>query len=371
MARRKRRRAFGHIEKLSNDRWRLRWSAETPEGYRRCSENVRGTRMDAERRLAKITLEHSEDAPAPTCGMVWERYLLPQYEHGLREHEMAEKTVKKYKSAWRTHCEPTWGEVPVDQVRPLRIQQWLMDESRSGAEIGMNVMRQLMDNAVRYEWVETNPMREKYIMPSKSTVRARDKGIWTLDELRELWGKIRGGEEGWLEGAFLLSAFGGLRVGEALGVRTEDVTTDEIGGVPVSLVSVNRQVDEGGNVSERLKTRQSRRTAVLVGKAAERIAEISEERDGWVTGDGLGGSTSQLVLRKSWKRVACYNYTNLRNSWETWMRHEMRVPVYVIEPLMGHKDPSVTGTYYDRPRDKSLAETVAECYQQRPYDKNW
>jgi integrase len=300
--------------------------------------------------------------------MVWERYLLPQYEHEVAEGERARGTVDAYRGAWNGHIAPAWGKVPVDQVRPLGIQQWLSGLGLSSAKMCMNVMRPLMDYAVRYEWVETNPMRERYVMPSNSTVRTRDKGIWTLDELRELWGRVSGE---WFEGAFLLSAFGGLRTGEALGVRSEDVTTDEISGVPVALVSVNKQVGNDGKVTKRLKTRQSRRTAVIVGKAAERLAEIADGADGWVTGDGLGGTSGQMTLRKSWDGVACYNFRNLRNSWETWMRHEVRVPPYVIEPLMGHKDPSVTGTYYDRPRDKSLAEAVAECYQKRPYDKNW
>ncbi len=43
-------------------RYRLRWWASTPEGYKRCSRVVRGTRREAMDELARIRLAHSADA---------------------------------------------------------------------------------------------------------------------------------------------------------------------------------------------------------------------------------------------------------------------------------------------------------------------
>ena len=46
---------WGCVQEIDRGRrYRLRWWAETPEGYRRCSEVVRGTRREAHDRLASL-----------------------------------------------------------------------------------------------------------------------------------------------------------------------------------------------------------------------------------------------------------------------------------------------------------------------------
>ena len=359
---------WGSVTEMERGRrYRLRWWASTPEGYRRCSRVVRGTRREAMDELARIRLAHSSDAPAPTCGTVFREHLVPRWEHEMAEGERSDATMAVYQSTWRLHIAPTWASVPVDQVRPLLVQQWLSALPRNAAVRSLNIMRALMDVAVRYEWAPTNTCRERYVLPSKSTSTTRAKGVWPLAELGGLWRKVRGE---WFEGAFLVAAFGGLRPGEALGVMGADVRGDAIAGVPVALVDVRRQVRTDDALTERLKTPQSARTAVVVGLAAMRLCELSEGAE-WLTENGAGGHSTQKALRLAWQEVAPWSFRNLRNSWETWMRHEMRVPPYVIEPLMGHKSPGVTGTYYDRPLAQSLAQTVAECYAARPYDRGW
>jgi hypothetical protein len=61
-------------------------------------------------------------------------------------------------------------------------------------------------------------------------------------------------------------------------------------------------------------------------------------------------------------------FRNLRNSWQTWMRWEVGLPPYYIEPLMGHKVRGVTGQHYDRPTPEVLAAAVARAYDDGPWD---
>ena len=374
--RKKRRAAWGSLVEVEPSVWRLRYWSTGPDGYKRRSRTIRGSRKDAERVRAELMLAHSEDAPCPTVGDVWRTYALPTWERMVGDGDLAAQTLAVRRSAWNRHVAPTWDAVQCDGVRPLAVQQWLDTLNYSQAKISMFVLRAVMDYAVRYEYVDHSPMRERYVMPSKSTIDRRDAGVWTLDELGEVWRAVRGE---WFEAAYLLAAFGGLRVGESLGVRSDDVTAAVVDGQTLAMVRVERQVmNIGGRVSDALKNEQSRRTVAIPGRAGARLLALASAADGFLTGDGFGGPTKQRILKESWHRAQgamdarlVHPFQNLRNSWQTWMRWEMRVEPWAIEAAMGHLAPGVTGRHYDRPQADVVAEVIAEAYAQRPYDDGW
>ena len=371
MPRRKRRASWASITELEKGkRYRIRFWAKGVDGvYRRRSETVRGTRLDAERRRAELMVEHSDEAPCPTVAQAWERWVLPDMERRVEQGEMAKRSMLLYRSAWNKHVMPTWGAVECDAVRPLRVQQWLDTLGRSQAEVGCKVLSKVMDYAVRYELRDTNPMRERYVMPSKSTIERMDAEIWSAQQLVDQW---RGLRSEWYEPAYLVAAFGGARVGESLGVRAGDVGLAEIGGVPVATVRIACQIDDGGEDTTRLKTRQSLRVAVLVGPPAVRLAEIAASMppEWFLTHDGMGNAQPQRRLRMAWG--GAHPLRNLRNSWETWMRYDLRAPRWLIERLMGHAGGDVSERYYDRPDDAHLREIMADLYRDRPiFGTNW
>ncbi len=371
MAKRSRRKrsAWGSIAQVDESTWRIRFWSSGPDGYKRRSCTVRGTRRDAERRRAELMLAHSEDAPCPTVGEAWEQWHLPALERRVEDGALSAQTLQQYMSGWRRHVAPRWETVQCDAVRPLDVQQWLSTLSSNQARGSLDVMRPLLDYAVRYGFLASNPMREKYVMPSRSSARTMDRAVWTLAELGEVWRCVRGQ---WFEAAFLLAAFGGLRVGEALGVRSEDVT--ECHGC--ALVDVRRQVaNRAGSVTERLKNRQSRRAVAIPGRAGMALLRIAETCEGYLSGDGLGGHSSQDRLNRSWAefvpRALFHPFRNLRNSWETNARWTLGLDSWSIEVMLGHVAPGVTGRHYDRPQPEMIAAAVADAYVSHPYDAGW
>lgn len=370
MARKRRRAAWASIASVGAGVWRIRYWAEGPDGYRRRSKTVRGTRKDAERVRSELMLAHSEDAPCPTVGEVYERWFLP-----AQRERVTEGTLRQYESAWRLHIAPAWAEVPCDAVRPLEVQQWLSGMGRSAALASMKVLRPSLDYAVRYGLVASNPFRERYLLPSAATVRSLDEGAWDEGELGDAWHGLMGE---WFEGAYLMMAFGGCRVGEALGVMRPDVELREVGGHPFALVRVVRQVDKDGHPTDAMKTEQSRRTAIVPGRAGARVAWLAAHADSpWLTGNGLGGCASQQTLRSAWKawcRSAgrdALAMRALRASWQTMARWRWGLPPWVSERLMGHAGDTVTARHYDRPEADAMLAVVARSYSERPYDAAW
>ena len=372
MARRKKRSAWASLTEPSPGVWRIRfWGKDRDGAYRRMSRTVRGSRLDAERVRSELMLEHSEDAPCPTVAQAWERWVLPSYEQRVEDGTFAPRSLVQYRSAWVNHVGPAWADVPLDAVRPLRVQQWITSLPYTPARDGCRLLSAIMDAAVRYEFIDHNPMRERYIMPSKSTVNSKDAGIWTLSELSEAWQALHGT---WLEPAFILSAFGGCRVGESLGPLAGEVELRTIGDAPVALVPIQRQVDRLGKVTDRLKTDQSQRVAVVAGKPAQRLGELADgmDADWYLTNDGEGAPQPQARLARAWDALGmAHPLRNLRNSWQTWMRWEAGLPPYYIEPLMGHKVAGTTGMHYDRPTAEVLAGVVARAYSEKPWDAGW
>jgi len=369
---RRKRSAWASITKVDDATYRIRyWGKDAKGTYRRLSRTVRGSRKDAERVRAELMLAHSDDAPCPTVGYVWRTYALSDMERMVEDGDMAPLTKRTHETAWRLHVAPRWDDVPCDAVRPLHIQQWISGLGYSQAQTGCSVLTRIMDYAVRYELVAHNPMRERYLMPSKSTVERQDKGIWTLQELRGVWARVRGL---WWEPAFILAAFGGCRLGESMSPLARDVEGRDVDGVPVALVPITGQVAASGTEVVRTKTKQSVRTVVIVGRPALRLREIAASipPDWPLTNDGMGGHQRQSRLKESWRQMRMeHQYRNLRNGWQTWMRWDMKVEPRFIESMMGHKLPGVTGAHYDRPTPEMFCEVMVSAYKGHPFDADW
>lgn len=375
MARKGRRAAWGSVEEMvRGKKYRLRYWASTPEGYRRVSEIVYGTRADAEDVRAQRRLDHGRERPTPTVRDAYERWWLPSFERRVSEGDASKNSLRVFRSTWNRWCDPTWGAVEVSCVRPMDVQDWLLTMPLSVSRRARSLMTGVMDYCVRYELVPTNPFRAKYDMPSASTSETKDRGLWTTDEIVRLCDAARGE---WFEGALLVQAFGGTRVGETLGVMAADVSPCETGCGTVALVGIHRQVSNHGEVTQKLKNSQSDRVVPIPGAPGERILSIASQRDGWLTSDGLGDHASQRAYGRAVARCAGrvgldqHPVRSLRNAWETRMRWEWGLPPYVVEPMMGHAGRDVTGQYYDRPSPETMAQVVAEAHKLHPYESTW
>lgn len=373
MPRRAMRSDWGSVTEIERGkRYRLRYWAETPQGYRRVSETVRGTRRDAYDVLAQRRLDHSQDAPCSTVGEAWRTWAEPSLANDVENGDRALRTLRQNSDVMRLYVLPRWGDVPLDKVTALGIQQWVSDLSQAQAGQSLSMLRQVMRYGCVYGYVSANPCDAGIRLPSKSTVKRRDSGTWDSNGLGEVWRACYGS---WFECAVLLSAFGSCRVGESLGPMADDV--ERVGDV--TLVWVVRQVSRDTGVTNRLKNSWSKRAVVVPGPMGLRLWQLSQDGRTWLTGNGLGEPTSQKWLTKSFGKaltdagVERHPAKNLRPSWETWMHWELRVPQDVIERLMGHvpSGSRVTAVHYDRPRWVEMAGIVSDCYTQRPSHEKW
>lgn len=356
------RRAWGSIVTVeAGKKYRLRWVQNTPEGRRKMCETVRGTRKQATARLAEIQLACADDAPVPTVGECYERWWLPDARSRVERGKLKPSALAQYEGAWDAHARRRWGRVPVDSIRPIDVQEWLDTVPPGMARKAMIVLKGAVDFAVMYELVPSNKFRAKYsLRGERAGSKARD--VLTLagatDMLRSLRGELA-------EPAFILMAFGGCRVGESLGVRRSEVELRESHGLSFALVPVVRQMPPNGcepTADGDLKTPQSVRTAIVPPPASTRLMELCALPGEWLADRGDGLPMSADALRRAWSRSSAIPPSNLRASWRTYAAFEWGIDPDVLEILMGHLIPTVTGKHYLRPSADDLLESFAASF---------
>lgn len=212
----------------------------------------------------------------------------------------------------------------------------------------------------------------RYLLPSSTTVQRRESGVWTVEELGEVWKACWGT---WFEPAMLLAGFGGCRVGKAMAVRSGDVRVERIRDTTVAFVRIERQVDAHAHVVERTKNQWSTRTALLAGLPAKRLASLAAQCKSNVllTKIPEDRRTSQKDLRLAIAQrleeceVPIHLFKNLRKSWQTNARWILRLPPWIVEPIMGHVGTSVTAHHYDSPGEQEYAEALVDAWTTRPF----
>lgn len=372
MPRKSKRSAWASITQVDSSTWRIRYWAEGADGYKRRSKTVRGTRKQAEAVRAQLMLEHGDDAPCPTVAQAWERWALPGYVKLRDRGDLAPRTLQVYESVCKRHVLSRWGSTPLDEVKPLHVQQWLDTLGLSAAQKSVIVMKWTFDCAVRYGVVDSNPMREAYILPSKETVERRDPGVWDERALSDVWKAVHGS---FIEPAVLLMAFGSCRVAESLSPHGTDVELRWHDGTPCACVRISYQIDDTGRVYDRTKTGFSARTVLVPGTPGLRLAELAECGDRPLTDDGIGGYVGKRRLRSAFRSalsdagVPVHDLRSLRRTWRTIMRRRMRLPEWVAEPLMGHIPGDVTSRHYDVPELDDFVREVCAAYEKFPFSE--
>ena len=361
---RKSRSTWGSNDDAGAGRRRLRYWADLHDGrgYARRSMTIVGTRRDGDEMLARLRVEHSQDRPVPTLRQAWEAWYLPELRDRAAAGEVAPHTVKLYESMWRRHIAPAWGEAPVTDIRPLGVQQWLMDMTTDGARRSLMLLGQVLAKCVMYEAVDHNVAREDYRLPRR-VEREHSRAVYTAGEMVAALDAVRG------TCCYLPAVMCGVascRPSEALGPMRAEVREAEARGMTLAVVDLVRQAGRQG-VRDELKNPQSRRPVVVPEPWS---LDVLAAPGPWLCDRGDGTPCPQHKVNAEWSRALAaagiepIPFRNLRNSWRTYMRWELGVAEDMLESMMGHAGRNVGEQHYDRPRWEVYADVVAGAWLQ-------
>jgi integrase len=214
----------GSIRALPSGRYqvRIRWHGEMIS-----AGMTFDARQDAEawirlaqRQMAKGTFKPPERAAAKPPAPPADRQTLRQHaDRWLAHRDLKPRTRIEYRGLLDRHILPVLGDEPVAEIAPETIRAWYAqcspghDSTRAKAySLLKTVFAQLVDD----ETLARNPCRIKSAGTAPIAKRAR---IVTPEQLAEIAGAMPAD----LQLAVMLGAYGGMRLGEVLGLKRSDI----------------------------------------------------------------------------------------------------------------------------------------------------
>src|SRR5829696_6346077 len=141
--------------------------------------------------------------------------------HRTTHYDNCSRTWRTQESMLRNRVNPYIGDVRLCKLTPADVRAMyrrLLSDGLTPSTVGRvhAILKQSMRDAVRDKYLRDNPL-EDVKAPKQER---KEKNALTPDELRRLLETVRGGR---FEGVFYLCSLVGLRIGEALALRYEDV----------------------------------------------------------------------------------------------------------------------------------------------------
>jgi integrase len=335
VAARRRGRGEGSIYRRKDGRWVGQYEVGGKRRY------VYGkTRKEVASKLTKAVADGNEGLVFDSDHLTVARYL-DRWLDSIRG-TVRESTWVRHEINVRVHLKPALGRVRLGKLDPLQVQSFYrckLDQALSAASVLKihSTLSKSLKQAVRWRLVPLNVCMA-VVLP-----RITKPEIQPLDA-RQMKALLRAAQGTDLYALWVLMATTGVRVGEALGLRWEDLDLD------ARTLRVNRTVYRGQSCLP--KTDSSRRTIKLSRLAAEALGQHPLQC-GWVFPTSRGTTINVNNLRyRSWKQLlerahlpSGTRIHDLRHSAATLLLSK-GVPIKVVSEMLGHSDVSITLSIY-------------------------
>ena len=220
------------------DSWRVMESYEGPDGKYHLKTKTAHSSAEAKLISAQFKLEigrgqYSEPSKIPV------KTHLEQWLDGQVRTTVSPRTHELYDYICHKHLIPAFGNIPLCQLKPVRIQALYADKLTQGlsprtVQLQHVCLHKALDNAVRTGLIPRNPCD----MVDQPRVERHAMKTMTEGNVTQFLNEARKGEYYVL---FFILLFTGMRRGEALSLRCGDVD------LPGAQLSINRNMQCIGN----------------------------------------------------------------------------------------------------------------------------
>src|SRR5829696_5983179 len=316
-----------------------RWVAQYKDARGKVRYIYRKSRGEAKKALREALLDRDEGyVPVDrlTVGLWMEE----------RRNTVSGRTWRGQESMLRNRVKPHIGDARLCKLSSADVRgmyRSLLSADLAPSTVGRihAILKQALQDAVRSKYIKENPLDD--VKAPKQT--SKEQAVLTPDDVRRLLDAVGG--DGF-ECVFYLCSLVGLRIGETLALRFEDIDLER-GTVRVEHTLYHGEVTPP-------KTASSRRTLKLPQKALEACERFY---------GGTANPTGYLFATGSGKPVDVSNF--YKWSWrpalrraglpETLTPHQLRhgaaslllnqnVPIPVVTRYLGHANPGITMKVY-------------------------
>lgn len=262
----------GHIRQQGKETWSVIIDlGKDPETGKRRQKwhTVKGSKRTAQRYLADLISQlNKQEYVEPT------KTTLAEYLRGWLESQVRISvrlsTYENYKTLIKTHVIPTIGDIQLPKLHALTLQKLYAEKLASGlsartVRLIHATIRKALDQAVKWQILPRN------VAAAVNPPRQERKEIQALD-LEEAAKFLEAAIDDRLYALYLMALTTGMRQGELLGLRWQDV------GLAASTVMVRQTLQwlDDGPVFQEPKTPKSRR---LIQISSEVVTALLRHRE--------------------------------------------------------------------------------------------
>ncbi len=247
----------------ASGKWMARYTVETPAGPKRRTIYA-DTRKKAAEKLAKALSQRADGIVVDDQNLSFGDYLDLWLSDCVRG-TVRESTFSRDKYLVTNHIKPSVGRVKLKNVNALHLQSLYrerIDSGLSGSTVQKihHVIHKALSQAVRWSLIPRNPADDV----QAPTPAPKEIHPLSAHEARRL---LEAARDDRLEALYVLAVHTGMRRGELLGLKWEDVDLDNF------MVRVRRTITRKGTgyVLGEPKTKKSRRTVRLTARAVDAL----------------------------------------------------------------------------------------------------
>lgn len=242
------------ISKVSENKYRLFWEmgySETTGKRKQRTETFNGSRKASEVRWRAVQAEIDRGIIVDPQNMRFGELLDRWVNDVLPISGVEKSTIETYRNRIRIHIRPALGHHKLSSLSPIHLQAFykkkLTEENLASATVNFlhTLIKTVLGQAVSWDLVSRNVAKK--VKPPKSS--QDEMKVWTAAEASIFLDSMK---EHRLYALFLLALTTGMRHGEVLGLRWQDVNFVN------KEISVQKSLSPVGKLGEP-KTRASRR----------------------------------------------------------------------------------------------------------------
>jgi integrase len=345
--------ALGSIDRITSDRtgkvsYRARWEFIDDRGKRRHRSECFATKKQAQDKLAsvqhKLRAGSYIEASDEPFGQFVTRYL-----NTMRHRWRRPSTYDRMARCWSKMAQDALKDVPLAKLHTSQIQRVYDDLSQRGYSSSAVLLLHTflcgaLDAAIREGLLATNPAKG-------ATLPKRTRHIpvtWDRAQVMTFLAAIKAREDAALWTVFVYT---GLRIGEVIGLRWEDVDFDR--GTLMVRRTASRNAEGKRVVLDGAKTASSNRLVVLPKPCVSALKWHRQitDGDGWVFAGTDGQPLTDMVIRGRLETLM--KQTGLPRLTPHGFRHTAAtlaltagVHPKLVQEMLGHKSVAITLDLY-------------------------
>jgi integrase len=345
--------------KKGPDVWVLRYRESLPDDSKKRRSVAIGTveefptesqaRKSALSWLFSMNAEPSNSATV-SFGAVIQRYLAEEIPERL-------STASRYRCWLKNHVEPKWRDYPLEQIKPLLVEDWLkkLNVAPKSKSHLKNLMRVLFNAAMRWELIpyQHNPM--SLVRVKDGSKRGREPKALSVEEFRKVLDYIPEPFRTMCIVAMCL----GLRVSEILGLRWRDIDWDGLRLAVRQAYVYGKQGDVKTQASQRWMP-LDRSLADKLREHKTRLAPLAKLNDWVFANPETGKPYWPGRIQENWlvpaaEKAGRIGWHTFRHSHST-LLHALGVDLKVQQELLRHADIRTTMNIYTHAVPAALRE---------------